>query len=325
MIDVVICTHNPRTDFLERTVQSLQKQTLPHEQWTFTIVDNSSNPPVDAKYVSWHPSGSVCIETKLGLTSARVCGIQNTAGELIVFVDDDNVLAANYLQETIRVAQDYPFLGAFGSSQIIPEFEQEPSSEIRKHVRKLALRDLKTSIWSNDPRDGSDPWGAGLVVRRDVANAFVELVLRDPTRLELGRQGENLNSGEDNEFSWLSCELGYGKGVFSTLSMKHLMSVGRVEPNYIIRISEGHSFSRTLTSYLHQSDFRKYDDQFGRKFSFVPKMTFSTKIKHFVARVMAVFPGTFHHKVRYASYCGFARAVDHIEKLSAKNSQASDS
>ena len=175
ILTVVICTYNPRIDFLERTVESLKKQSLPVDQWSFIIVDNSSSPPVDPKFVNWHPNGHIAIESKVGLTSARVCGIQNAVTDLILFVDDDNVLAPDYLEETKRIGELYPFLGAFGSSQIIPEFEEQPSEECYKHVRKLALRDLKTSLWSNDPRDGSDPWGAGLVVRRDVANAFVDL------------------------------------------------------------------------------------------------------------------------------------------------------
>ena len=321
ILDVVICTYNPRSDFLQRTVDSLKKQSLAVDEWSFTIVDNSSDPPVDQKYVNWHPNGKIVVESKLGLTSARVCGIENTNSELILFVDDDNVLATNYLEETKRIAESRPYLGAFGASQIVPEYEEQPNEQVSKHVRKLALREISTSLWSNDPRDGSDPWGAGLVARRNVALAFVDLVTNDPQRLDLGRKGNDLNSAEDNEFSWIACELGYGKGIFSCLSMKHLMSSGRIQPEYIIRISEGHAFSRTLITYLHQNDFKKFDDRYGAKFSYKPVMSTKQKIKFLAARILSIVPGTFPHKVRYAHYCGFNRAIKKIATLSKNKTQ----
>ena len=39
---IAICTHNPRRDFLERTVASLRDQTLPLTEWELLIVDNAS-------------------------------------------------------------------------------------------------------------------------------------------------------------------------------------------------------------------------------------------------------------------------------------------
>ena len=49
-----------------------------------------------------------------GLVFARCKGIQEAASPLLAFVDDDNGLAANYLEDAVRIARDEPGVGAFG-------------------------------------------------------------------------------------------------------------------------------------------------------------------------------------------------------------------
>src|SRR3954468_7009251 len=97
-LSVVICTHNPRPDYLYRVIDSLKAQTLPRHRWELLVVDNASAKlPIEARDLAWHPSAGIAREEALGLTAARIRGIALTAGDLIVFVDDDNVLASDYL------------------------------------------------------------------------------------------------------------------------------------------------------------------------------------------------------------------------------------
>ena len=57
-----------------------------------------------------------------GLARARVRGIREGRGEILIFVDDDTVLAPNYLQEARRILRERPYLGAIGG-QLLPEYE----------------------------------------------------------------------------------------------------------------------------------------------------------------------------------------------------------
>jgi len=41
-LSLAIGKHNPRADHFERTLRSLQKQTLPVDQWELLLVDNAS-------------------------------------------------------------------------------------------------------------------------------------------------------------------------------------------------------------------------------------------------------------------------------------------
>src|SRR6516162_1217058 len=119
---VILCTHNPRPDYLSRVLAALRGQTLPAEQWEFLLVDNASERPLAEIWdIFWHPSGRHIRENELGLTAARLRGIRESGGDLLVFVDDDNVLAPDFLERAAGIAEQYPFLGAW-SGQCLPKF-----------------------------------------------------------------------------------------------------------------------------------------------------------------------------------------------------------
>src|SRR6516162_144183 len=123
-LSVILCTHNPRHDYLCRVPASPRGQTLPDEQWEFLVVDNSSKQPLGEIWdISWHPRGRHVREAELGLTPARVRGIQESSGELLVFVDDDNLLAPDFLARVTAMSARYPGLGVFGAGILEPEFE----------------------------------------------------------------------------------------------------------------------------------------------------------------------------------------------------------
>ncbi len=90
--------------------------------------------------LGWHPHARVVREESLGLTFARLRGFAEARGELIVMVDDDNVLAPDYLATAARIAEEQPPLGAFGG-KCLPEFEVEPPDWIEDVRKALGLRD----------------------------------------------------------------------------------------------------------------------------------------------------------------------------------------
>jgi glycosyltransferase involved in cell wall biosynthesis len=252
VISVIICTHNPRPEYFRRTLEALRAQTLPKENWELLIVDNASKEQVEDTWdISWHPRGRHLRENELGLTPVRLRAIKEASGDLLVFLDDDNVVDSDYLERSVAISVQYPYLGVFGSGKLEPEFEIPPPSELVPLLPMLALRSVPSAIWSNNPKDHeSIPWGAGLAVTRGVADHYLEIVKAMNVNSFLDRRGQQLFSGGDDLFSWASVGLKRGFGIFPELRVRHLISAGRLSRSYFLRLLHDHSFSHGVLRYL---------------------------------------------------------------------------
>jgi glycosyltransferase involved in cell wall biosynthesis len=249
---VIICSHNPRADYLRRVIDALQGQILPREEWEILLVDNASNDLLaNTSDFSWHPNARHIREEQIGLIFARLRGIEQATGELLVFLDDDNVPHPTYLHTAVEIARHHPNLGCFGAGVIAPEFEKQPSPELQPYLRFLALRVLARTIWTNSPDQPPLPWGAGLCVRRAVAIRYAERVLSCRISQTLGRTGHTLTSGEDDEFSWVAAEMSLGTGIFVELQITHLIDKRRVSKDYLKKMAFGNGYSCGVLAQLH--------------------------------------------------------------------------
>jgi glycosyltransferase involved in cell wall biosynthesis len=247
---VIICTHNPRTDYLERVMDSLRNQTLAPDKWELLIVDNASETPLASNWdVSWHPTARHILENELGLSPARLRGIREAAADLIVFVDDDNVLDKQYLSEAIKIKKEWPLLGAWGSGSISADFEVNPPGNLEKFLPQLALRDVAGPRWANVASClDAVPWGAGLCVRKEIAQAYLQLCEQSPIQMT-DRRGNSLSSCGDMEISLVCCSNGLGIGIFPELKLEHLIPRYRVSEDYIVRLGEGSMLSKHILDY----------------------------------------------------------------------------
>ena len=249
-VSVIICTHNPRPDYLIRVLAGLRSQTLPMEQWELLVVDNASQEPLTSQNcdLSWHPCGRLIREEELGLSAARRRGSREAAAELLVFVDDDNVLEAHYCAEAIRIGREWPPLGAWGGS-VIHEYEVQPLGHLRGSMDVLGHRDVKSRRWSNVITcSDALPIGAGLCVRANIVKAYAEQYEKAAIQLS-GRRGASLVGGEDYEICYVACRLGQGMGLFPELKLTHLIPKERVREDYLLKITEGTHISSILLAY----------------------------------------------------------------------------
>jgi glycosyltransferase involved in cell wall biosynthesis len=246
-IAVVICSHNPRLDYLQRTLTGLRAQSLPVTEWEFVLIDNASAEPITARVdLAWHPGARCVVESALGLTNARLRGIAETTAAVLVFVDDDNVLAPDYLATALEVGRSHPFLGAWGG-RITGVYEIPPPDFCVRHAPMLAIRDVPRDLWSNTTEDFlAAPCGAGMCIRRTVAEAWIGDVRSRPDALKLGRIGKNLGACEDGHLALLSVRLGLGTGVFRRLALDHLIPRERLTLEYFTRLAAGHAYSYNL-------------------------------------------------------------------------------
>ncbi|MGC8490400.1 MAG: glycosyltransferase [Syntrophobacteraceae bacterium] len=256
-LSVIICTHNPRQDYLHRVVDALRGQTLPADQWEMLVVDNASNPPIsDWMDLAWHPKSFFVREDKIGLTPARLRGIRETQAELIIFVDDDNVLDTDYLEKSVEISQERPDLGAWGG-RISPEFESSPPEWARAYPWCLGLREFERDQWACLPTEsGATPYGAGLVVRRSIAETYAEKTCHGSLGYSLDRNGKSLTSCGDLDLALTSWDCRMGTGTFVRLHLTHLIPSSRLENGYLERWQEGNAYSTLIFEYIHGQSIR---------------------------------------------------------------------
>jgi glycosyltransferase involved in cell wall biosynthesis len=258
-ISVILCTHNPYENYLRRTVEALRVQTLSHDQWELLIVDNASNPAIETLInITWHQNARILVESRLGKNVALSRGISHSTKDLIVIVDDDNILCPDYLTNALEIYEDYPFLGAFGGS-IEGEFEVKPPLSITPYLYGLAVRPIRSDHWSNAKKwSEATPFGAGMCVRREVAELYFERVRNDSLRFALGRHGTNLSAGEDTDMAWTSFSLNKGTGCFARLRVTHLISKDRLTESYIERLYSGFGYADEILAHEYANSSRNY-------------------------------------------------------------------
>lgn len=254
-ISVIICTHNPRRDYLERVLQALKAQTLPTDLWELLLMDNASAQLLSEEIdLTWHPKSCHIREEQLGLTPARLRGIKEAVAETLVFVDDDNVLDPDYLEVALKISKDFSIIGAWGG-QVIAGLEAEPPEwikpDLKNYLYSLACREFDRDSWSNLlHQHETTPCGAGLCVRKSVAEKYVELVHNDSKRAVLDRKGQMLTSCGDTDLAYVACDIGLGTGQFTSLKVTHLIPPSRLEESYLLRMVEGTSYSGIILDYL---------------------------------------------------------------------------
>jgi len=254
LLSVVICTHNPRPEYLERTLQALRNQTLPITDWEIILVDNACVPPI-ASFVdlSWHPQAEIVVEEKLGTYHARTFGIKRSRAPIILCVDDDNVLAPDYFVQTLNLGREFPQLGTWGSALIQPEYEKQPASDFEPFCEILALRNISQDRQSTSQKlNPIVPYGAGIAIRRSIAMAFISSKETEKNTIVFGPQGRNPHPADDLEFSLYAADQGHSYGIFRRLSILHLIPARRVETAYLLQIWEAYAHGNLLLELARQ-------------------------------------------------------------------------
>jgi len=248
-VSVIVCTHNPRQSYLREVCGALSVQTVDSSEREIIIVDNNSTTPLS--YTSIEPldesSARIIREQTTGLVAARMAGIRNAISPLICFVDDDNLLAPNYLATAIEIAESTPALGAFGG-RCAPRFERRPQKGLEYYLPFYGIKDEGDAplIGPGDVWSPCEPIGAGLCVRRAVAEAFVQFAEEKDLNALVGRRGGLMLSGDDAVFSRLAARLGFNVGYQPSLYLTHLMPTARMNPRYLARLMYGHAYSSVL-------------------------------------------------------------------------------
>jgi len=249
---IIIPTYNPDATRLKRALDALRNQTLPNKHWETVIVNNASTQFPDKKFFQKSAPDNTLIveEPKQGLTSARALGLRTAKGEIAIFVDDDNLLASDYLEQVVKLINTHPNIGVLGG-RISPGFEVTPPAWISnllpilacwEHGEKpLITEAVKQNTKGNLIWPPFAPVGAGMVLRRAAWEIWLANIDLSDTTLS-DRKGEHLSSGGDNEIVLTLLKAGWQVGYFPSLRLTHLIPESRLDPHYLARLNYGCSF-----------------------------------------------------------------------------------
>lgn len=193
-ISVIICTYN-RQKYIYNCLKSIAENRLDKSEYEIVLINNNSTDGTVSecrRFESHYPDITfrLVTETNQGLSFARNRGIAEAKGNILVYVDDDATVNAEYLSTVAQFFNDnHEAMGAGGA--IYPVYETEEPSWMSKYTKALitAYKDEGKKIIRF--RGGKFPSGGNAAYRKEVFDS-VGLF-----NTELGRKGTSLISGEE--------------------------------------------------------------------------------------------------------------------------------
>jgi glycosyltransferase involved in cell wall biosynthesis len=242
MIDVCVCTHNPRADVFQIILQAIANQTIDRTTYQVWIIDNASNPPISSADLAVLTTAGIAhqtiFESNLGIMYARRRAIESTHGELLIFVDDDNELDVDYLATAVEIANSHPDFGCFGGKLLLSAKAVYPQW-VEPMLPYLAIKDLGDTELTNC----ADTWGlwepptAGMVARRSILKSYLDRLDSLPKNLLLGRKGkQGLLSSEDSLIARGAYHLGLSCSYQPKLKLTHHLDPKRFQFLYIMKL-----------------------------------------------------------------------------------------
>ncbi len=100
-VTALICTHNGKSrGFIDGAIESILRQTRPVDE--IIIVDDGSTDGTGDYVASLNPNVRVICLQKSGVSAARNAGMIAAAGDVVAFLDDDDLWAEDRIGETIK-------------------------------------------------------------------------------------------------------------------------------------------------------------------------------------------------------------------------------
>ena len=236
---VAIPTYNG-ANRLPMVLDKLKAQTGTEKiSWEIVVIDNNSSDDT-AKVVkeyqaSWNSGFPLkyFLEAEQGAAFARQRGVREAQGELIGFLDDDNLPDSDWVAKAYIFGKENPEAGAY-SGQIHGDFEIPPPENFNQIQQFLAIREHGEQPHLFDPDSLRLPPAAALVVRK---RAWLESVPPRPTLT--GKLPGRMIQGDDYEPLLYIYKAGWQIWYNPTMHTYHQIPQWRLERDYLLSLARG--------------------------------------------------------------------------------------
>jgi GT2 family glycosyltransferase len=234
-ISLVVCTYNNSAS-LRRTLESMTRLAVPSGRtWEIIVVDNNSSDntrQVAEDFLGRLPLRYV-FEAEQGLAIARRRGVRESSSELIGMVDDDCVVAPDWIEQAVRFCEHHPNAGAVGG-KIRPVYEVEPPDFLLRNPC-MSAQDLG-EVPRRMPGSGyTNLVGAGLLLRRSSLEASGWM----QRHFLIDHRGNSLTTGGDTEMILRIRAAGYELWYNPAMKLDHCIPSRRMSLQYVCKNYRG--------------------------------------------------------------------------------------
>lgn len=249
-ISIIICTYNPEQRIFSRCLNAVKALHRKNLQVQTIVVDNNSTLDLEqqnyvAEFLAAVP-GSHCIrETRPGLTYARIAGFAQSVAPIVIYFDDDNEPAEDYLVNAYAVLDQKAEIGLVGPGEVRVDFI-DGSNEWLESERALFQEMNQLAPKYNNVLDAYQecyPFGTGLVLRRDIMQKYCSLLAAQGEISD--RIGNSLVGGGDVQIVWTGIKMGYYAGRTPAMQLVHIIPQSRTTDAYIKKLSYSLGYSET--------------------------------------------------------------------------------
>lgn len=279
-ISIVVCTYNPNEITFRRLLDAIKNLDYDKEFFEVIIIDNNSRVSlIHFDYINDFLGLLINIklirEKKPGLTYARQRGIQEAKNQWILFFDDDNEPASDYLQKCNMAIIGSPQVGIWGPSLVSVEFVGKYGNWINQYKSCFQYRIDNITAHSNlNSWQNCYPYGTGMLIKKEITIKYLENVSINKYTLT-DRNGSKLSSGGDVQMVLTGILMGYHAGIYKELRINHMIISEKTNINYVEKLLYG-----TASAFIiaHKEVF----ENTFRNFRYVSNLDlFKTLIKEF--------------------------------------------
>ena len=235
---IVICCHNS-AEVIIPTLEAVAKLHIPESlSWEIILVDNNctDNTVELASRVCEEKKLRCTIEyeTEPGLVHARKKGVEHACFQYLIFLDDDNIVARDWLGKAFSIFSAHSNVGAVGGN-IKPLVTYEHPSWFRRFqgIYACGPQGKRSGIVT---RSRKMLVGAGLAMRPSIVKSIFSSHL--PLFL-VGRTKNTLLRGDDSEICMRCVLMGWDLWYEASMELAHNILKKRVSWEYLTEVRRG--------------------------------------------------------------------------------------
>ena len=234
MITLIICTYN-REKYIGPLLDSVAKNDYPTTDYEIVLVDNNctdNTRGVCEQFATAHPEITLryVVETEQGLSAARNKGIKEAKGDIIIYVDDDALVDADYIRIYAEHFAAHSETMAAGGP-IEPLYETEEPKWMSPYTKALLTAWMNYGDKVREYPNGRYPGGGNAAYRKVV---FDKVGLFNT---ELGRKGSALLASEEKDIFDKMHVLGMQVLYLPTPILHHIIPQTKLEGDSFNRLT----------------------------------------------------------------------------------------